>query len=233
MNRTFRTIISVLVMLTVAVVLLAAPLSGSAASAHFTIIQPGDAQAQTGKTYEEWSVAWWQYALSLPNDESPLFDQTGATCRVGQAGSSSVFFLVGTLGGAVTRDECKVPASKVLFFPLFNAVGIPTVPGDTEENLRARLASYMKSTTELHASIDGEDVGLIDPATTPLRAISPAGTFPVTLPANNLFGIEPGLYPAVADGFYLMVAPLPPGRHTINFGGTTRNFTVDATYNFK
>ena len=156
MNRTFRTTIFVLVMLTVAGALMAAPLSGSAASAHVTIIQPGDAQVQTGKTYGEWSVVWWQYVLSLPNDQSPLFDPAGATCRVGQAGSSPVFFLVGTPGGAITRDDCKVPAGKVLFFPLFNAVGIPTGPGDTEDNLRARLASYMHSTRELHASIDGK-----------------------------------------------------------------------------
>jgi hypothetical protein len=32
--------------------------------------------------------------------------------------------------------------------------------------------------------------------------------------------IRAGIYsPAVAEGFYLMLSPLTPGAHTINFGG--------------
>src|SRR5437867_3706794 len=27
-----------------------------------------------GRTYAEWSAAWWQWALSLPVDQHPLFD---------------------------------------------------------------------------------------------------------------------------------------------------------------
>ena len=41
--------------------------------------------------------------------------------------------------------------------------------------------------------------------------------------------------PVVADGYYLMLAPLTPGQHTLNFGGTIGdpiNFTLDITYNF-
>ena len=33
---------------------------------------------------------------------------------------------------------------------------------------------------------------------------------------DNLFGLPAGTYaPAVADGFYLLLPPLPPGAHTI------------------
>ena len=45
--------------------LIVAPTSGFAASE--TIIPPGDAQAQTGMTYGEWSRAWWQYVLEIPD----------------------------------------------------------------------------------------------------------------------------------------------------------------------
>jgi hypothetical protein len=37
----------------------------------------------------------------------------------------------------------------------------------------------------------------------------------------------------VADGAYLLVAPLPPGQHTIRFGGTGffgGDFSQDITY---
>jgi len=79
--------------------------------------------------------------------------------------------------------------------------------------------------TELHASVDGVSVSDLNPRTTPFRACAGgdpacASAFSVTLPGNNLFGIRAGVYaPAVADGFYLMLAPLPPGPHSINFGG--------------
>jgi hypothetical protein len=39
------------------------------------------------------------------------------------------------------------------------------------------------------------------------------------------------VYPAASDGYWLMVEPLSPGKHTINFGGTTQSgFQLDITY---
>jgi hypothetical protein len=53
--------------------------------------------------------------------------------------------------------------------------------------------------------------------------------------ADNFFGIPAGTYaPAVADGVYLLLAPLTPGPHTISFGGTAfsfgSSFSQDITY---
>ena len=79
------------------------------------------------------------------------------------------------------------------------------------------------------------DVGTIvslAPRSTPLRAASPAGFFTVLAPENNIFSGIPGQsYETVSDGFYLLVAPLPAGAHTIKFGGVSRNFAADVTYN--
>ncbi len=105
-----------------------------------------------------------------------------------------------------------------------------------------------------------------NPATTPLRACAggttppcsaPAPAFSITLPGNNLFSaclnspqscprtpnprsvksVPAGVYsPVVADGLFLMLAPLPPGSHTIRFGGTFAGtpkqgpFKQDITY---
>ena len=42
------------------------------------------------------------------------------------------------------------------------------------------------------------------------------------------------VYPTVADGVYLMLAPFPPGRHTIHFVGEAgpdgAYLTIDVTY---
>jgi hypothetical protein len=39
------------------------------------------------------------------------------------------------------------------------------------------------------------------------------------------------VFPAVADGFYLMLRPLSPGTHVLKFGGTSFGTALDVTYN--
>jgi len=73
-----------------------------------------------GQTYSQWAASWWQWALSIPADISPLNDPTGANAAPGQSGH--VWFLAGILGGsggAATRSVA-VPAGKALFFPILN-----------------------------------------------------------------------------------------------------------------
>ncbi len=219
--------------------------SGFAQTSSFTIISPDSALAQTGMTYGEWSAVWWQYVLSKPatDPNNPLLDQTGQGCAVDQSSSSPVFFLVGAAGtGSLTRNECVVPAGKALFFPLVNFIDIHT-PGDgldTPELVRQDLLSLIGPIRNLHASIDRVPVDNLNPNNTPYRACAGgdpacASAFSVTLPGNNLFGIRAGIYaPAVAEGFYLMVAPLSTGPHTINFGGkgifAKSKFSQEITY---
>lgn len=224
----------------------------------FTIISPGAAPAVTGMTYGEWSAVWWQYVLSksVTDPNNPLFDETGKGCAVDQPRSSPVFFLAGTAGsGAAVRNECTVPAGKVLFFPLANAFDVHVAGDglDTPELVRHDLLANLKfSASVLHASIDGVAVTNLDPQNTPYRACAGgapecAAAFSITLPGNNLFTGSPagigrrgkpplraGVYsPAVADGFYLMLA-LAPGAHQITFGGTgflAGPFSQEITYN--
>jgi hypothetical protein len=82
----------------------------------------------------------------------------------------------------------------------------------------------------------------LHPATSPYRgcagpAAGCARAFSLTLPDGNLFGIPAGLYaPAVADGFYLLLPPLRPGEHIIEFGGTGNfngPFSQDITYELR
>lgn len=223
---------NVVVMFAAILLLIAAPTNGSAAFSHFTVITPNEAQAQTGMTYAEWSVKWWQYILETPLENNPAVDPTGANCQFGQSGP--VFFLVSTSGGTATRSECVVPAGKILFFPLLGfSVFRSADDGQREHSLRNYIGSFIKSTKNLQVTIDGEEIGInLNPKTTPLRTRSPAGFFTVTAPENNVFGGVAGQsYDTVSDGFYLMVAPLSPGPHTITFGGSSRNFESYVTYN--
>lgn len=223
---------TVVIAFTANLLLIVATLNMSANPTTFDIIAPDDAQAQTGKTYGEWSVQLWQYIFEIPFENNPIFDATGANCNYAQTGA--VFFLVSKAGGSATRNECRVPAGKTLFFSPLNIAGF-THQREPEHSLRNYNRSFINSTREIQINIDGTDVGTLvslEPRSTPLRAASPAGFFTGIAPVNNIFGGVPfQSYEAVSDGFYLLVAPLSPGAHTITFGGISRNFAADVTYN--
>jgi hypothetical protein len=41
--------------------------------------------------------------------------------------------------------------------------------------------------------------------------------FTLDIPENNRFGVPGGAYPAVADGYYLVLNPLPIGEHILEY----------------
>ncbi|MBM3225260.1 MAG: hypothetical protein FJZ47_15860 [Candidatus Tectomicrobia bacterium] len=197
-------------------------------------VVPRDANVY-GSSYSEWSARWLQWLFSTPTDTNPAADTTGANCAEGQSGP--VWFLAGSFGTTVTR-ECTVPAGKALFFPLVNGIfgaGVfdcePTVPG-TACNLaalRSAAAASMDAVT-LEASVDGRPLrDLLEQ-----RVQSPVMTF--TYPPSNVFGVPPGTYaPNVADGYWLMLAPLRVGTHTLHFkaeitGGPFVGTVIEVTY---
>jgi hypothetical protein len=180
-----------------------------------------------GMTYGQWSAAWWQWATSLPADHHPLFD----TADLGTGQSGHVWFLGGTFFSTATptgdfvgvaNRSGRVPVGTALFFPILNTeCSTAEGNGTTEAELRACAKGLVDGTTSLTATIDGRPVGhLFDQ-----RAASPLFTYgPV--PNNNIFqalgaNVPPGTTsPSVADGYYLMLRPLPVGQHTIHFSGS-------------
>lgn len=215
-------------------VVLTIPASLAADSNHRPrVLPPGSHQYDM--SYGEWSASWWQWAFSLPVDKNPLFDETGcANGAIGQHGP--VWFLTGVINvsGAAERS-CIVPHGRALFFPVLN-VECSTIEGNgsTKEELRACTDFYMNLVTDVRAEIDGVPVRDV----VRYRAASPPFYFG-PLPENNVlqfFGVDApagATSLSVADGFYLMLPPLPVGNHTVKFGGTFGppiSFTVDITY---
>jgi hypothetical protein len=189
-----------------------------------------------GSTYGEWSARWWQWALSIPAATNPVLDETGEHCAEGQIGQ--VWFLASSFFGGTFDRTCTVPTGKALFFPIVQvafgaAVGDceptnPGVPCDVTA-LRAAAAASMDPVM-IDASIDG----------VPLRNLSDyrvqSPVFSVTLPEENVLGVPSGTYaPMVSDGYWLMLAPLSAGAHTIHFkgiitGGPFAGFETEVTY---
>ncbi len=188
-----------------------------------------------GKTYGEWGGAWWKWALSFPASHSPITDPTGAYGSIGQSGP--VWFLAGNFGG-VTERSITIPAGKGIFFPLANywddwpCTNYPDFkpgPGQTlEEFLTADVAVYVAAINSLTAEVDHVTLGDLFA----YRGTSPLTPF-VADPSNVVYDpcITGGLEWGVADGYWLMLAPLPPGEHLIHFtSGTSGGFSLDVTY---
>lgn len=188
-----------------------------------TIIRPPDLVLPTatvlppntnpyGASYNEWGARWWQWVLGQPKDRNPLTDETGVFCAIGQNGP--VWFLS---GGVATR-KCVVPDGKALFFPVATEsyVLFPWDPNDTPQLGRDLTKADIDTAFNMSVDVDGTSL----PNLETYRAQSPAlgsvpETFIVDLPENNLDDIPAGPYQTVADGFYVMLAPLPVGIHNV------------------
>lgn len=209
---------------------------------------PADARP-FGKTYGEWSAAWWKWALSLPATEHPLFDT--APCSTGQSGQ--VWFLGGkfcsqtsTLGcnsPTFTADRaCTVPSGKALFFPVLNAEDafIEEPPGTSEQTMRSNVKSWEDPPNLMViASIDDwplQAVRICSSGSFCAPEQSPLFTFTLPDHDNLLAAIGESWVPdgetsaAVSDGYYILLPPLPAGPHTIHFYGMAWTYSVDATY---
>lgn len=178
-----------------------------------------------GKSYSQWAAAWWQWAFSIPADVNPILDTTGENADVGQEGP--VWFLAGNFGGETVRDV-SVPAGKSLFFPILNQpwVQYPEDPPYTIPELRAMLRPGIDNAT-LYCEIDGRPVKEL------ASYREESVVFTSTVPDGNLLGLPAGDYePCVDNGYYLMVKPLRPGRHTIHFmaENADQSFSLDVTY---
>jgi hypothetical protein len=184
---------------------------------------PGD------MTFGEWAAAWWQWAVSIPAPINPLTDTTGQYAGVGQEGP--VWFLAGVWGAnAPVSRTCTVPAGKMLFFPIVNTfyVGWGWTP---EDDVPAILASWreemrvwLNAQTDVSCEIDNQPVKNLT------SYVEESVPFPMVFPEDNLFA-WPELatitdFLAVDTGYYLMLAPLRTGPHTIHF----RAGNMDVTY---
>ena len=200
------------VVVVAACALVAATLNTRAGEKVVKIIPP-DA-VYHGKTYAEWSAAFWQYALALPVDGHPFLTEE-IDFSAGQKGS--VWFW-GAPDGPFTR-HISMPPGKALFLTIrdveVSTLEAPPFYGATEEEQRAQANWFADRIVDLSVTINGVPV----PNLEDFRFTSPQFTF--TAPTPWVFGDIGGTGTAVSDGYFLMLE-LPKGHHTIHYTGTFR-----------
>jgi hypothetical protein len=181
-----------------------------------------------GESYAEWAARYWQWSMSFPANADPGND----TAPVSSDQSGKVWFLPGVRGGATVTRQITVPHGKALFFPalsvFYNNADCPVNTTFTEEELLAQANGAWDFAAKLtECSIDGVPVkGLENPQTSAYRLQT--GGFDVTVADHdnllaNVYGVpcfpDGGTIDQVAVGAFLMIKPLPPGRHTIQIVG--------------
>jgi hypothetical protein len=203
-----------------------------------------------GHTYGEWSNMFWQWAFSIPVHDSggsilnPLADTTGDRtrnrCAVGQSGH--VWFLAGlyNAGGTVVRN-CTMPTGKAIFFPIWNIENEnitwpPHYPPYTLLELRQQVEDVMQQLNgcpACSAEVDGVPIEGVFGDGDRIGYGNPA--FTITIPADNLFAYvgypaDAGVVdPVISDGWYVMLAPLRAGQHTVHFAGGGLDVTYHLT----
>jgi hypothetical protein len=166
-----------------------------------------------GRTYAEWTAEWWKWILSIPKSKNPLLDQNGKNCANDQSGP--VWFLAGTLGGAVERS-CVIPHGKAILFPIINIeCSYAEGDGTTGEELAARAKFEMDQITNIHATVNGTR---FDNLQEECRIRSPL--FDVTLPDDCVIGLPAQTTQIVSEGFWLFLKSFQPGWYDLHTFGS-------------
>lgn len=167
------------------------------------------ANGKVGKeTFAALTARWWRWALSMP--VKPYLDPDGRLCELGQKGP--VWFLAGTDGSFSAKRHCAIPEGKFLLIPVINMMQFNDNPNAVHEDpftcagLQEGAAVNNDRLAKALVMIDNVPI----PHVTDYRVRS-EGCF--RLDPDN-----PASPLAAADGYWLLLKPLPVGRHTISVG---------------
>jgi len=172
-----------------------------------------------GQTYGEWAAAFWQYALARPLEGHPFLDTPEYDFAAGQTGR--VWFWSApdsAADGSHLVREVSIPKGTALFLSIRDAevssLEEPPFFGATEAEQREGANFFADHIRDVSVTIDGVPVENVSD----YRFETPQFTF--TAPTPWIFGATGGEGTSVGDGYFMMIKPLPVGRHVIEYSGT-------------
>jgi hypothetical protein len=215
------------------------------AAATATILDPTGIYG--GKTYGQWGDAYFKWLFELPGPDFPFADSTGAFCAAGQSGAedggaaaNDPFFLACTNAGRVTRT-CTIPAGRMIFLPLadwYGDNGGIAVGGQlTDQQWTDELSATAASVTAVALEIDGKCYGSTKSDFAPYLTTWSQYSYAVPNTPSNFYATFDnstftGPVPsAFAGGYWILLAPLSAGSHTIHFTSLRPAISEDVTYN--
>ena len=185
-----------------------------------------------GLTYGEWMAKFNQWYLSIPASVNPLILGNEKYLSIGQP--EHLWFLGNT--EPVVERHFVVPAGTALFATIFivewdNLLCVDPDTNYTVDELRALAKSVVDSFTDIQVEVDGVPVKDVAQyrSTTPVFSVTLSDeNFPQSIGCTDVL---PGTYgPMVADGYALILPPLPVGEHTVHEAGVLHDIVVDVTW---
>lgn len=175
-----------------------------------------------GLTFGQWTVKWWEWAISKPAEKNPVVDNTGQYAAENQP--SNIWFLAGVLADEkkdkrFPKRQCTIPGGRPILIPILNcetdAVEYPELKQD--KDLLNHLMRQVESIEKKECYINGE---LIRPE----RVRSDPQIFEIYVHPDfdQKFG-KGGHSRAAADGYWVFLKPLASGEYFINFEGSCEN----------
>ena len=183
---------------------------------------------------EDYIITYWKDILETPMDRNKGADPDGSRVDV----DTNPVYLAATVRGTARRHNVRdISPNKSIFIPI-NPVAVPepeATPNHTVQDCKQNAKDDEDSAEEVTLTIDGAQYSMND-----LRRCRQTGPFDVVIPPNAIAGLPPGPCKAVADGYYVLLKPLPPGQHEINYKAKVRRphnenapWGQDVTYRFK
>ncbi len=163
-----------------------------------------------GAGLQDYANRWWQWAYSMPQRDSPVRDQDGRHCQIGQ--EAPVWFLAGGFGSSKITRACTVPSGQHLFFPVINMMAYNNPGGNnTCAGVKRAVARNNDRFVYIRVYLNGSRI--VDAER--FRVASDACFDPLARVPANVF--PPSFAPAATDGYWIMLRPLPEGTHDLAF----------------
>lgn len=156
-------------------------------------------------SWEGWAEKWWNWAVSIPKDRNPVYDNSGKNSNLDQD-DPNVWFLAGAQSGSTTRS-CTIPAGKAILVPVaVNECSLSEFPDETD---LAECATAGNKVISMKVTVNGKsfDRSVLE------KYHVKTGEFNLTFAPNNIFDASPGTTRAVSDGYWFFLRPLSGSRN--------------------
>ncbi|HEX5111211.1 MAG TPA: hypothetical protein VFV79_00075 [Saprospiraceae bacterium] len=192
-------------------------------------------EAPFGRTFSEWCKAWVKKVYTQPCADHPMLSNETEESVNEEEGP--VVFLFGSVGNTVKR-RISISKEKGIFFPVINYVvtypcpyaGFKPAPGQPlSAFLLQTAADIVNQGTHMTVTLDGMRLTDLGPfrVTTDIFYLE---ALPELTCLDNCVTGE--LQPVLTDGYWVMLRPLSPGKHVLQYKGsyTKLGWVVDVTY---
>jgi hypothetical protein len=169
-------------------------------------------------SYGQWTVKWWQWALSIPRHKNPVVDRTGR--NAGEHQPDEVWFLAGIWADDYTSEEfpsreCKVPVGSSLLIPVLNCeadpIEYPEIKSD--QDIIHHVSDQMHKVIKKECYLNEQYIP-------PQRVRSDPVIFELQIHNDFARSNVGGRTKASADGYWVFLKPLPKGNYNIRFEGS-------------